>query len=98
MCRAIVVVEPISEIDKPVCDAEPISCKAPTIEVDTRSHFVMDKTFVNREDLLKWAHGVAAKLRFAIVILRSGNGGDRRKLFLVLGCKRVVSTNLRTRS
>jgi hypothetical protein len=55
------------------------------IEVDTSCHFLPNKTFVNREDLLKWARHEAAKLRFAIVILRSDNDSDRRKLFLVLG-------------
>jgi hypothetical protein len=48
----------------------------------------MDKTFVNREDFLKWARHEAAKLRFVIVILRSDNDSDRRKLFLVLGYER----------
>jgi hypothetical protein len=43
---------PITQIDNPFCDAKPINCKPPTVEVDTSAHFVTDKTYKDRNELI----------------------------------------------
>jgi hypothetical protein len=71
-CREIVAAEP----------------QVSPIRVDTRSHFVTDRTFENKEALVEWARDIALPLRFSIVITRSDNGKGSRKLFIVLSCER----------
>jgi hypothetical protein len=71
-CKEIVVAEP----------------QVSPIRVDTRSHFVTDRNFVNKEALVDWARDIALPLKFSIVITRSDNGKGSRKPFIVLGCER----------
>jgi hypothetical protein len=52
------------------------------------SHFETNQVFESKEAVLKWAREVATPLRFAIVVVRSDNGGGGRKQYIVLGCKR----------
>jgi hypothetical protein len=71
----------------------PDECRAlvarpPVINVDASSHFVTNRVFVSKEEVVKWAREVSTPLRFIVVVVRSDNGGGGRKLFIVLGCER----------
>ncbi|PNX99530.1 otubain [Trifolium pratense] len=69
--------------------SNPRSRQPPAIEIDTASHFATDKQESDRDELIKWARGVAEKLRFAIIVRRSSSGGDnQRKAQLVVECER----------
>jgi hypothetical protein len=71
----------------------PDECRAlvarpPVINVDASSHFVTNRVFVSKEEVVKWAREVSTPLRFIVVVVRSDNGGGGRKSFIVLGCER----------
>ncbi|KAK2415732.1 hypothetical protein QL285_038190 [Trifolium repens] len=60
----------------------------PTIHFDSSSSFLADQAFETRDTLLKWVREVAVGLKFAIVIVNSDYGDEKRKPKLVLGCER----------
>jgi hypothetical protein len=81
--RELVLSVPVQQV---MVEAYPINCHPSTIEIDTSSSFVTDEAYKNHVDFIKWAHIIAAKLQFAIVIENSNYGSNRRKSKLVLGC------------
>jgi hypothetical protein len=83
-------------VQEVVDGVDPVNCHPPAVEIshpppaiqfDTSSSFLTDDAFKTRDDLLKWVRDVAAKLRFAIVIVNLDYGDGRRKQKLVLGCE-----------
>ncbi|KAK2363356.1 hypothetical protein QL285_088349 [Trifolium repens] len=78
----------MADESKPPDECRAIVVKPPAINIDVSSHFVTDRAFETKEELVKWAHDVATPLRFTIVVLRSDNGTAKRKAFIVLACER----------
>jgi hypothetical protein len=73
---------------KPSNECRAVVVKPPAINIDVSSHFVTERAFETKEELVKWARDVVTPLRFTIVVLRSDNGTASTKLFILLACER----------
>src|SRR3954464_13395214 len=80
---AAVVPVIVSVNNDPVIDVNPM-----INAFDVRQEFTNDRSFGSREQLIDWVRKEANKHGFGIVILRSDNGNNRRKAFVVLNCER----------
>jgi hypothetical protein len=54
----------------------------------TETEISWDLTSEDRDELIEWARSIAAKLEFGIIIGKSDFGGDKRKSYFMLVCKR----------
>ncbi|GAU47202.1 hypothetical protein TSUD_89110 [Trifolium subterraneum] len=70
-------------------DIVPVPVQPPPVSIDTGHHFATTAKEGSKDDLIKWAKMVAQKLKFTIIVRRSGNDEDKsRKPFFVLECER----------
>jgi hypothetical protein len=56
--------------------------------VDFRQQFTMVRNFSTRQQMQDWVCGEAKKLGFVAVVVKSDNGGNKKKAFVVMGCQR----------
>jgi hypothetical protein len=54
-------------------------------KVDFCIQLTIDNKFTSREEMHAWVHGETEKLEFIVIVAKSDNTGNNRKVFVAMG-------------